>query len=328
MKTAYQQLKIEDREKIAIFRVQGKSARAIAKILGRNHSTILREVVRNGAPVNHGYYLPHRAQERAQCRKQEAGKRKRLKSKVLRHYVIDKLKLGWSPEQIAGRISREIPGVSISHEAIYQYIYSEAFHLRGCLARRHRIRLPKNHSRKHQRSHIPNRISIDERPASVNDRIEFGHWEADSVVSKKDTSRLNVLVERQSRLVQITKMNNGSPLSTRHAISQRLFPLPTHARKSITYDNGFENLEHHHVNQILGTRSYFCHPFHSWEKGSVEYTVGLIRRFIKKGQTIAPLQNRTIQRIETLLNNRPRKCLGFCTPAESFNYLNSGALPP
>lgn len=328
MKTAYQQLKIEDREKIAIFRVQGKSVRDIARVLGRHHSTILREIVRNGAPVNHGYYLSHRAQERSQFRKQEAGKRKRLKSKALRYYVIERLKLGWSPEQIAGRISVDFPETTISHEAIYQYIYTDALHLRQYLARRHRKRLPKRHSRKHQRSHIPYRISIDERPTSINDRSEFGHWEADSVVSKKDVSRLNVLVERKSRFVQITKINNGSPGATRHAISQRLLPLPTHARKSITYDNGFENLQHHRVNQILETHSYFCHPFHSWEKGSVENTIGLIRRFIRKGTAISPLQNRTVRRIENLLNDKPRKCLEFRTPAESFNYLEGGALAP
>lgn len=328
MNTRYKQLKIEEREKIAILRVEGGTIRAIARELGRHHSTILREVVRNGAPVNHGYYLSHRAQERAQSRKQEAGKRKRLRSKEIRHCVIDRLKLGWSPEQIAGRISVDIPGTTLSHEAIYQYIYVNAPHLRKYLARRHRKRLSKRHSRKHQRSHIPYRISIDERPAHINDRTEFGHWETDSAVSKKSTVRLNVLVERKSRFVKITKMNNGSPPATRYAISERLLPLPTRARKSITYDNGFENLHHHRVNKILGTESYFCNPFHSWEKGSVENTVGLIRRFTPKGTDFAPLQNRTIKRIEMTLNNRPRKCLGFRTPAESFDYLTSGALPP
>jgi len=247
---------------------------------------------------------------------------------ALRYYVIERLKLEWSPEQIAGRISVDFPKTSISHEAIYQYIYTDAIHLRKYLARRHRKRLFKRHSKKYRRSHIPYRISIDERPISINDRSEFGHWEADSAVSKKDTSRLNVLVERKSRFVQITKINNGSPGATRCAISQRLLPLPTHARKSITYDNGFENLQHHRANQILGTHSYFCHPFHSWEKGSVENTIGLIRRFIRKGTAISPLQNRTMQRIENLLNDRPRKCLGFRTPAESFSYLTSGALAP
>lgn len=119
MKTTYKQLKIEEGEKIAIFRAQGKPAREIARLLGRDHSTVLREIARNGAPVNHGYYLPHRAQERSKTRKQESGKRKKLKSKFIRRYVREKLKIGWSPEQIAGRISVDIPEVTISHEAIY-----------------------------------------------------------------------------------------------------------------------------------------------------------------------------------------------------------------
>jgi len=321
MKTAYKQLKIEEREKIAIFRAQGKPVRDIARLLGRHHSTILREIVRNGAPVNHGYYLSHRAQERSKIRKQEAGKRKKLKSKIIRRYVRDKLKIGWSPEQIAGRLSMDIPETTISHEAIYQYIYTKALHLRKYLARRHRKRLSKKHSRKYQRSRIPYRISIAERPPHINERIEFGHWEADSAVSKKDDVRLNILVERKSRFVQITKMKNGSSRATRYAIIEKLSQLSAHARKTITYDNGFENFHHHRVNKVLGTSSYFCHPFHSWEKGTVENTIGLIRRFIPKGTDIAPLQNRTIKRIENTLNSRPRKCLGFRTPAELFSYL-------
>jgi len=326
MKTEYQQLSVKDREKIAIFRAQGRSIRAIAKELGRHHATIIREITRNGTPIEDDYYLPSQANEKARTRKQEAGKRKRLKSETIRLYVEAKLNVGWSPEQIAGRISMDIPATTISHEAIYQYIYFEALYLRGCLARKHRKRLPKRYSRKHRRSHIPNRIMIDDRPLSVNRRKEFGHWEADSIVSQADRSRLNVLVERKSRFVQITKMDNGSPSSTRLAIQQRLLPLPKYARRSITYDNGFENLEHELINQTLETNSYFCHPFHSWEKGSVENIAGLIRRFIRKGIEIGPLQDRFIHRIEFLLNNRPRKCLEFHTPLELFSYLG-GALP-
>lgn len=328
MKIRYKQLKVEEREKISIFRAEGRSVRDIARLLGRHHSTIIREIERNGAPVNHGYYLPHRAQERSQFRKQDAGKRKRLKSKTIQHYVKDRLKIGWSPEQIAGRISDDLHGATISYEAIYQYIYTKALHLRKYLVRRHRKRLPKNYSRKYQNSRIPYRISIDERPFHINNRSNFGHWEADSAVSKKDTVRLNVIVERKSRFVQITKMNNGSPRATRYAIIERLSPLSNDAKKSITYDNGTENFHHQRINKILGTESYFCHPFHSWEKGTVENTIGLIRRFIPKGTDIAPLQNRTIKRIENTLNNRPRKCLGFRTPAESFHYLLGGALAP
>lgn len=321
MKTTYKQLKIEEREKIAIFRAQGKPAREIARLLGRDHSTVLREIARNGAPVNHGYYLPHRAQERSKTRKQESGKRKKLKSKFIRRYVREKLKIGWSPEQIAGRISVDIPEVTISHEAIYQYIYAKAPHLRKYLARRHRKRLSKKYSRKHQSSRIPYRVSIAERPPHINERSEFGHWETDSAVSKKNDVRINILVERKSRFVQITKMRNGSSRATRYAIIEKLSQLSAHARKSITYDNGFENFHHHRVNKILGTLSYFCHPFHSWEKGTVENTIGLIRRFIPKGTDIAPLQKRTIKRIENALNGRPRKCLGFRTPAELFGFL-------
>lgn len=328
MKTSYRQLNLEEREKIAILRAQGQSIRKIAKDLARSHSTILRELDRNSAPVNKGYYLPSGAHERALISRRKRGRKKKFKNDFLRNYVESKLQIGWSPEQIAGKMIIDHLDFSISHESIYQYIYSAAPHLRGYLTRRHRKRLPKRHSRKHQRSHIPNRVAIDVRPSLINQRIRFGHWESDSIeAARGDKFCLNILVERKSRLVQISKMQDHSPRSTRQSIQARLGIFPKQARRSITYDNGFENLQHEKVNQTLGIKSYFCNPFHSWEKGTVENTIGLVRRFIPKGTEIYPLQKRFIRKIESLLNNRPRKCLGFRTPLELFNKFG-GALTP
>lgn len=326
MKTQYKQLNLEDREKIAILRAKGLSVRAVANLLGRHHSTVLRELSRNSAPVNHGYYLPSKANIRASDRKTSAGKRKRLKSDIIRNYVESKLVIGWSPEQIAGRLPMEIDTETISHEAIYQYIYLDAPYLKIHLARKHRKRLIKAHYRRRKNAHFKGRTSIDLRPLPINSRKDFGHWEADSIVSKRDSARLNVLVERKSRFVQITKIKNGAAWSTHIAIQSRLLPLPQYARKSITYDNGIENTEHVRTNQTLNTQSYFCHPYHSWEKGTVENTAGLIRRFVPKGASIQRFQDHFIHHIEFLLNNRPRKCLEFHTPAEVFNFFG-GALP-
>lgn len=314
----YKQLGIEERERIIIMKTDGKSLRDIGKALGRSHATIVRELKRNAAPVHKGYYLPHKADERAKVRKREAGERERLKELAIRTYVKRKMKKGWSPEQIAGRWSKHHPHCTISHEAIYQYVYAEKVELIGYLPRRHKKRHVKGHSRKHKASHIPNRIAITERPAAANDRTQFGHWESDSMVSRVSKPALCVQNERKSRYTKITKLARKTAKLSRIAINRRLAHHPQEARLSITYDNGSENVEHEAVNATLGTKSYFCAPYHSWEKGSVENTCGLIRRYIPKKANIADITPEQIRKIERSLNNRPRKCLGYNTPAEVF----------
>lgn len=318
MKIRYNQLSIEEREKISVFKAEKRSVREIGRILGRHHGTILREIKRNGTLTHGDYYYPNTAHERSTARKKQAAQRKRLKSETIRWYVESRLQEGWSPEQIAGRIDSDIPGTSISHEAIYQFVYLEEPLLRKCLPRKHRIRYKKGHSRKHKTLHIPNRIDIDRRPISIEKRKRFGHWESDLVESGRGKACLNVLVERKTRFVQITKIKDGTAKSASQSIRQKLAPLPKKARRSITYDNGSENVLHEKTNDDLGTKSYFCHPYHSWEKGTVENTIGLIRRFISKGTELEPIQHRFIRKMEFLLNSRPRKCLAFRTPAESF----------
>lgn len=327
MATKYKQLSLEERERIAIMKAEGKSIRQIGRLLGRDHGTIQRELRRNSAPVYKVCYLPSRANSRAEERKRRSGERSRLKTKQIRTYVETRLRKGWSPEQISGRLPKDFPNRAISHEAIYQYIYVDRVDLIGYLTRRHRKRYAKGHSRKHQSSHIPNRISISERSGVVDRREEFGHWEADSLISRASKSALNVLVERTSRLTKITKMNRKCARLTRISINRRLAQYPQRARMSITYDNGSENTEHERVNEALNTRSFFCNPFHSWEKGTVENTIGLVRRFIPKKTDIRPIPDAAIRRIEYLLNTRPRKCLAFQTPIEAFGQQLCGALP-
>jgi len=310
---------------IGILKAAGKSVREIARKLGRSHSTIFRELRRNAPPVRTGYYLAHKADERAKERKREAGRRERLKYHWIRRYVEINIKRGWSPEQIAGRLQLKRPDMYVSHEAIYQYIYADREELIGYLARRHKRRHIKGHSRKHRKSHIPNRISISERPEHIGQREEFGHWEADSVVSRASKSALNVLVERKARYTKITKLQGKTSRQTRKAINRRLCRHPEGGRLSITYDNGSENVEHEAINAKLGTKSYFCAPYRSWEKGTVENTCGLIRRYLPKKTDIGAIPESKIKKIERQLNNRPRKCLGFQTPAEVFDKL-CGAL--
>jgi IS30 family transposase len=323
MKTGYKQLGIEDREKIAIYRAQYKSIREIARLTGRSHATISRELRRNAPPVHPSDYRPYRAQLTARRRKQKSGERMRLKDLVIQEYVHEKLKKGWSPEQIAGRISVNLPGRSICYEAIYQYAYIDAPELIRFLPRRHRKRRVKSSYRKTKPLPIPNRIMIQDRPQEISRRASFGHWEADSMVSRASKTVAHVLVERKSRFVRITKIPRNTAPYVRETIIRRL-GYPCHA-SSITYDNGLENVQHEKVNELLKTQSYFCQPYHSWEKGTVENTIGLVRRLIPKKTDLAGVSTKQFRRVENLLNNRPRKCLNYCTPREVFTGL-SGAL--
>jgi len=311
----------EERDEIAIMRAQGQSLNDIAQKLQRPKSTISRELQRNRSPV-YNVYLPHRAQQRAMERKSSAHQRPRLKNRKIRQYVTRKLKQGWSPEQIAGRLPTEHPLLSISHEAIYQYLYDTRVrqdeNLVPYLARAHRRRQQKGHRHTHRSSHIPHRISIDDRPVSIATRKQFGHWETDSVVSRQSTAALNVSVERKSRFTKITKITQKSARQTRCALTRTLSRLPVHARRTITYDNGSENVDHCRVNDVLGTRSYFCNPYRSWEKGTNENTIGLIRRVYPKKTNFHHASSNDIKALERRLNNRPRKCLSFKTPLEAF----------
>ena len=290
----------------------------MATVLKRSPSTLSRELKRNAPPVYTGYYLSHKAQERANHRNHESHRRQRLKNDFIRQYAEKGLSLGWSPELIAGRLATDHPGLSISHEAIYQWIYQEATHLILSLVRAHRKRKHRGYSRKHKKPHIPERISIKERPKAVLKRLDIGHWETDTISCRKSYQAVQVTVERKARYAKLAKLKTKTARAMSTALTRRLSRYPTPLRLSITYDNGPENAEHMRTNKILGTCSYFCEPFHSYERGTVENTIGLVRRFLPKKTNLAKISQEHLTNIETWLNNRPRKCLGFKTPAEVF----------
>lgn len=325
MSKKYNHLKLLERERVAILRAEGRSIREIGRLLGRNHSSISRELKRYG---QNKPYLPEPAHEKARQKKKVAGKRKRLKNIAIRQFVRRKLEEAWSPELIAGRLKLHYANASISHEAIYQWIYKDAPELIGYLPRRHRKRRIKGNKRRNKKSLIPNRVSINQRPESANLRSEAGHWEVDAIVSRASKAALNVLCERKSRYTLINYLEQKSVRFTKDAIYKALNRYPNRIRKTITYDNGSENCCHEWINRELGVQSYFCNPYHSWEKGTIENTNGLIRRFIPKKTDLSKLTLHDIKFVERRLNNRPRKCLDFYTPAEVFRKLRSGAPAP
>ncbi len=319
MPKPYQQLTQSEREHIANLLSEGYSLGDIAKALGRNKSTISRELARNSAPVRQRY-TPCRAHARACERRTSANTHERLKNDFIRQYVKDGLEKGWSPEQISGRVRIDHPGNFINHEAIYQYIYHpqnpQRLEMINLLRRAHKKRRNKGIGRKVRKTKIPNRIPIDARPKSVENRNRYGHWEGDSMVSRKSKAALNTLVERKSRLVLISKLHRKGAAETNKVIITRLKKLPAEGRQTLTLDNGTENAKHEQLSARLGIKCFFAHPYSSWERGTNENINGLIRWYLPKGTDFSKIAPEQIARIEYLLNSRPRKCLGYKTPLE------------
>ncbi len=318
MPKPYKHLTKDERDLLSVLKSKGHKIREMARALGRDPGTISRELKRNVPPINTGYYLAHKAHDRATQRAVASRTHRRLKNDKIRKQVQRQIKNGWSPELIAGRLKDLHPELSISHEAIYQWLYTDARQLIPLLVRAHKNRKRRGYSRRHKKTHIPERVSIKERPEHVLQRQELGHWETDTAISRQSLAALQVSVERKTRFTKIGKLKRKGAHQMSISLTRRLSRYPKSLRLSITYDNGTENTEHVRTNKVLGTQSYFCEPFHSWERGTVENTIGLVRRFFPKKTDFAKISKNRIKSVEHWLNNRPRKCLGFKTPAEVF----------
>lgn len=329
MSKNYEQLNIKERELIQLGLWEKKSLREIAEELGRSPSTIAREIKKNVPPLHQRRYTPRLANARAVWQRTTRHKRPRLKAELIRQYVAEKLQLYWSPEQIAGRLPLDHPGYSISHEAIYLYIYSQYYRegYGACKGRDLRIYLRRKHKRRkrkkllypQEQGRIPQRIMIRQRPKYIEKRVQQGHWEGDAVESRQSLEKLNTLVERASGIVLISKLPNGTKQATTDAVIQRLKTFPLHLRRTLTLDNGKENAGHLEITKSLGTKCYFCNPYHAWEKGTNENTNGLIRFYLPKKTDFATVTEEQINAIELALNTRPRKRLKYKTPIEVFN---------
>lgn len=299
----------------------GKSNRQIARSLNRTHSCINYEIKAHARCRQE--YVASTA-ERIAAQKQKGKQRKKLEKEEaqdLRKYVIDGLKEYWSPEQIAEKTKKNpINGFSISYETIYQYLYTGEgqFEQLYPFLRRARRKRQKKRGRKHKRSKIPERVSIHERPPEIDARTVFGHWESDTVESKRGTpGGLCVSYERTIQLVRIAKIPDKSAEQTEIAITKAIDSLPAHLFKSITFDNGSETVNHVNLRKEFGLDTYHCDPFASWQKGGVENINGLIRQFIPKKTDISLLPDSFIQYIQDKLNNRPRKQLNYLSPNQA-----------
>ncbi len=312
----------EEREEIMIGLRYGESIRSIAIRLRRQPSVISREIRQNS--TEDGRYQAYWAHQRSRRRRRISRQRERIPDSQIRLYLRTKLELGWSPEQIAGRISVDVPGKRVSHETIYQYIFKKDRSLTQYLVcgrknRRKRIQ------RRGKRVMIPNRTGIGDRPDGANSRNEIGHWEGDTAVSRQSKTALMVLQERKSGITLLEKLARCAPEEMKDGVSRRLSPFPREWLKSITFDNGQENRAHEEMQKELKLNTYFCNPYSSWEKGSVENAIGLTRRVWPKKTDYSLISDEEIAMVEYRLNTRPRKRFGYLTPLE---YAQSVALTP
>lgn len=327
----YQQLTLAEREIIHGMLLQGKTLRSIGKKLRRSHTSISRELRRNikyGNEYFKNEYLPCKAQKLADKRKVQQRYKAPLKSPRIFLYVRKHLRDdGWSPEVIAGKLRLDHPELSICHETIYQYIYSKKTKTRGMHLEQHLVlgrkkRMKQNGRSVRRQSKIPEAVSIDLRPKIVARRRQIGHWETDNVIGKQtDKTALSVTVERVTRVTVITKLPDRKAATKTTALTNRLGNYANVLRKTLTADNGSENTNHQAITADLGMKVYFCHAYHSWEKGTVENTNGRIRRYIPKGVSIDLLPNEYITALEDKLNSTPRKCLQYLTPYEMMQKL-------
>lgn len=335
----YTQLSQKERDQLYDLLQEGTPKAEISRILGRGRATVYRELKRNSTVIERRYnnsrvnkkkhYLPDRAQQKHEKRKKESRERFPLKKPWINRYTLQKLKIGWSPEQIAGRIPLDLED-TISHEAIYAYIYSKrAQHLElwKYLRRAHGKRR-KYSGRKTRRVLIPNRRDITLRPGVVELRVRCGDWEGDSVVGRGQGASIHTEANRVSRMVYIRKMKRKTAEEAADAMISIFTPLPAILKQTITLDNGSEHTKHEYVTSQTGIDIYFARAYASWQRGTNENTNGLIRWYFPKKTDFTQISEEEIQRVEDALNNRPRKTLGYRTPFEIHQHILSTIRQP
>ena len=324
----YKHLSLEEREKLYAFQKMGLSQREIGKRLKRSQSNLSRELKRN---AKYGAeYIPCRAQRLSDKRGWKQRCHAPLKNPLVFLYVREHLRMDWSPDEISGRIKLDHPGESISYEAIYRYIYSKRMRRYKyweylTLGRKKRMKKGGRTVRRDASGKIPGSISIDLRPEVVSLRSRVGDWETDNIIGKlTDKTALSVTVERVTKLTLLTKLLDRLAVTKRDALIRRLGVFPKKIRLTLTTDNGSENSNHQEISESLELLMFFCHAYHSWEKGTVENMNGRIRRYIPKGISIDTFSEEYIHEAERRLNSTPRKCLGYLTPYERMEQLQNG----
>lgn len=311
MQKAYHHVTREIRSQIYALKATGTSLNNIASIVERDVSTISREIKRNTGGRGYRY---KQADEKAVERRANASRTPQKLTPTLVTIIEEKLLEKWSPDQISGRL-KEKDIASISHEAIYQYIWKNK-RAGGSLYKNLRHsgkKYNKRSSGKAGRGCIPNRVDITERPQIVEEKARVGDWEGDTVISAVSKTAILTVVDRHSKFTRIKKLGRKTAENVRVAMKEVMSSLPVY---TVTYDNGMEFAAHQGIAADLNAHCYFATPYHSWERGLNEHTNGLIRQYLPKSVDFKDVTDDEIQAIENHLNNRPRKILGYKTPME------------
>ena len=324
----YHRLTLNERVKIEEFRKLKYSVSKIDKKLNRSKSTVSRELKRNR--YAHSSYLADHANRKAFCRVlvKKDGKDKISSNPLLQQFILQKLKLRWSPQQISVTLKTLFPNqknMNVSNETIYLYIYVHAkkelkaeliSQLRQKRKKRGNFKTPATAQPK-----IADRVSIDERPAEVLGREIPGHWEGDLIIGKDHKSCLGTLAERTTRTIILIPLKNKEAETVRKGFEKAFRSLPKIMKKSLTYDNGTEMAEHKLFTKNTKVQVYFTHPYSPWERPTNENSNGLIRDYFPKGTDFNEITPKIIKQVQNELNERPRKVLEYQTPKDVFNKL-------
>lgn len=314
---SYKHLSLAERHYIELERKRGKSFTHIATILGRSQSTVSREVKRNTGKRG---YRHNQATQLAHSRHTQKNKAIKL-TPPLKDLINGFLRADWSPEQIAGKL--QVDGVvTLHHETIYQYILADK--LGGgdlyTRLRHHGKTYRKRYGTANNRTGIPNRVSIEHRPSIVDQRQRVGDWEADTIIGKDHKGAIVTMDERKTKLRLAAPMPGKKALFVKDAMIALLGPLSNFVQ-TITFDNGKEFAQHESIARALSCETYFARPYHSWERGQNENANGLLRQYFPKSLQLVNIPFRAVCDAVDKLNSRPRKCLGFKTPYETFESL-------
>jgi IS30 family transposase len=316
-------LALAEREEISRGVTAGQSVRSIARLLRRAPSTVSREIRRNGGSCS---YRASAAEQAAWDRAQRPKPCKLAHNRALARTVAEKLRLEWSPYQVAGWLKRTYPQDEtrqVSHETIYRTLFIQARgalkkellqHLRrtrGMRRSRHHTQKTPNHGR------ITETVSIRERPAEAEDRAVPGHWEGDLFFGSHN-SQIATLVERQTRYLMLVKAPGKDTETVVDALIKQAHKLPRELYKSLTWDRGKEMVDHRRFSLATDIQVYFCDPQQPWQRGSNENTNGLLRQYFPKGMDLSDISQTKLNAIARRLNERPRQTLDFETPAERF----------
>jgi transposase, IS30 family len=323
MGTHYSQLGLEDRIEIYRLHADGKSLGAIAAAVGYHKSTISRELRRNARPTKawRGSYEPVRAEALAKRRRRWDGRFKLARQPELEASVRRLLAMGWSPEQISGRLALGRHPITISKEAIYRYIYhrvAQKDFLNRLLPRGKYRRGKKGLQGGSPVTFIKDRVSIAERSGIIDARARFGDWENDGMSFRHNRETIIISHERRSRLILATRQASRTAAQTLDTLMAHYLMLPAQMRRSATFDNGTEFADHWQLNQTLAMRTYFCDTRSPWQKGGVENAISRLRRYLPTKASPAALSEQVFNALIVQYNATPRKCLGFKTPAEVF----------